>query len=129
MLQNSENFFRDHSKNFKSLNSNIDDVINKLKTTLSNLESQKEVNNLRITEVKQDLDNLKASIKEVRKWVNKFPIESSKCNFCLEKPVEVISAPCGHKIFCREHGEKFINLMCPMCGQKIQCFIEKIYEI
>jgi len=68
---------------------------------------------------KQQKPNKNSNIKESKNNI---------CIVCLEWPTELIFAPCGHKVCCKECYRKISNI-CPYCKRYIESTIEKVYEL
>jgi hypothetical protein len=131
--QSIKNKIEENRKNLQFIvdngfSTNMMEEIEKFKIKLDKLNRDRENNLEKMTEVQKELMELNDVRSGVNKFLNKNNTRVNKCSVCHNKPADIIMAPCGHKIMCKEHAEKFINKPCPICRTKILSFIEKVFE-
>ena len=55
------------------------------------------------------------------------------CVICMDRPAQVILAPCGHKVLCKEDCRRLFELpeeqrVCPMHKEKIESFVIRVFD-
>jgi hypothetical protein len=108
-----------------------DDIMSKSKLfeeDSKRVSSNLELKNNELYEKEKLIHNFYSRNSEFIKYLNENCLIKKECIICMDREREIIFAPCGHFILCKECNSK-IKEKCPYCNYKITGIINKVIDI